>query len=312
MLLCCLLGLAVLAQAANQSATDYYTIAGPITGLIATSEQLIVSTDSTLYDLATDLRYGATIDFSSEYESIAGVAAHRSKNNLTTIISCLAPGNTCAIFSLHNYSDFLSSNALSYTTGIYSDLVPLALVPTEGSCYAAGFGAVTTSIYAIANKIWITQFSYSDQSQNQQQTYPFSSDHHRIFLDGFEYNSNVYFVARDPDSANGLTVFQICKQHPLSALYEAKLANIPLTQYSTVVKVQLLQNSSLVSEDLLLLTVSDSTECSQVFAIKMSDIDKGINMVYDECVKAGAEKTLTPPWTTARTCKNFGTVRISF
>ena len=312
MLLYILFGLAVLAEAECMLATGSYNISEDITGLIAIGKQIILSTDTSLLGLTTDLKHGTNFDFGIEYESITGVAAYHSNVNLITIVTCLAPGNMCAIFSPRNSSDLLSSYDLTYMNGINSYLVPLALVPTETSCFVAGFGGDSSKLFS-ANKIWIAQFFYNeDEGQMNTDSYSFRGNHRREFLDGFEYNNNLYFVARDPNAENGLAIFRTCMEPSLEALYEVNLASVPLTQHSTIVTIQLFQNPSMVSEALLIVTVSNLIGSSEVIAIKMSDVEKKMEMIYDDCLKGGEDEILTPPWAFNANCQPFGAVRILF
>ena len=309
MLIYVLFGLAVLTAAEYNPTTGSYGISEKITGLIATKNQIIVSTDGSLLGLTTDLQQGTSFELGVEYESITGVAAYRSSDNRATIVTCLAPGNVCAIFRLRNSSDLLSSNDLTYANGIDSALVPLALVPDEESCFAAGFGRLIQNIPV--DKLTITQFFYSNESRSKSETYSFDGKHRREFLDGFEYDNDTYFVARDPNIDNGLTIVRICKTPPLKALYELNLSSVSLPKKSTLPTIQLVQKLSSVPEAFLLLTVSNAIGSSKIVALKMSDIEKKMEMVYSECFKDNGNKVLTPPWYSPVPCQSFGAVRSS-
>ena len=310
MLIYVLFGLAVLTAAEYNPTTGSYGISEEITGLIATMNQIIVSTDGSLLGLTTDLQQGTSFELGTEYESITGVAAYRASDNRVTIVTCLAPGNACAIFRPRNSSDLLSSDDLTYANGIDSALMPLALVPDEESCFAAGFGRLIPSIPV--DKLTITQFFYSNESRGKSETYSFTNGkHRRKFLDGFEYDYDTYFVARDPNIDNGLTIVRICKTPPLKALYELNLSSVSLPKKSTLPTIQLVQKLPSVPEAFLLLTVSNTIGTSNIVALKMSDIEKKMEMVYNECFKDNGNKVLTPPWFSPRTCQSFGAVRIS-
>ena len=306
-----------------------YTLPKPITNIVVGSDgEVLVTSGRVLHSLNSQLQLSSSFDFGNSYSDVTGLAVRGS----STIIACLAPGSTCAVFDLQQNSDrqLLSEQEPIYTSGIDSRLSPLSLIPTGGQAYfTAGSGRLPIYRWITENVAFLGHLYYGNSTHDNAGIWQWQklaltkSGYDREIVGGFEYNSMVYFIALDSTSTGRtLAVIRTCSQTALdnrplfSAVYEAALSSIQLNATSNVVNVQLARNFAQMSDDLLVLTISSKNSGRNgIYAIRMSDIDNSMEAVFKDCKKKGPPKSFifTPPWSHVEIdCDNFGEVRSEF
>lgn len=304
-----------------------YTFPELVTDIaVDSSGQVIVTTGSFLHSLSSQLQIENSFDFGEdgEYNHVTGLAVHSS----SAIVACLAPGSTCAVFAPQQISEtwVLSQQEPIYTSGIDSEMSPVALIPTGGkACFAAGSGQLPVYNWITENVIFLTWFTYRDFGHDNVSNWQWlkfvitKSGFEREIVGGFEYNSMIYFVSQDSTpTGRTVSVMRTCSktefdEHPpFSAVYEATLSSVPMNATSRVINVQLSHNYAQLSEDLLMISISSESNGSNgIYAVRMSDIDNRMDTMFGDCKKKGPAKSLTssPPWSHVETeCNDFGEV----
>ena len=306
-----------------------YTFPKPVANVaVSSSGEVLVTSGNVLHSLSSQLQLSSSFDFGKDglYSDVTGLAVRGS----STVVACLAPGSTCAVFDLQQNSDtlLLSEQEPIYTSGIDFRLSPLALIPTEGQAYfAAGSGRLPIYKWITENIVFLSRFYYGNSTTDNDDDWQWQKlaitkpGYEREMVGGFEYNSMIYFLAQDSTS-NGrtLSVIRTCNrgeldnQPTLSAVYEAMLSGIQLNATSRVINAQVTRNFAQTSDDLLVLTIStEDTGRNGIYAVKMSDIDNRMEAIFNDCKKKGPSKSLafTLPWSHVEMdCDNFGEVRL--